>query len=134
MSELLQKNDIIRTPRGLLAYVKSYNFETQMISCSLVAGERGDQWTTMQYKLDEVMVVKRGSENFFEDMFRKMNDEELRNAIREDRAKRQIIPTVEEKKVRAKDNITELLGELSEEEKKELVGMVREKKDKSNNG
>ena len=127
MEELLTKNDIIRTPRGYFAKVNWDDGENvgasyiEKVFPSLVC---------MTFKKKEVFVVKRGTEMFFKEVFKKMKEEERREEIKQERVRRKITPTKKEKVVRKRNNIKEILKELSREDERELMKMIREKREK----
>ena len=127
MEDLLQKNDIIRTPRGYFAKVNWDDGENvgasyiEKVFPSLVC---------MTFKKKEIFVVKRGTEMFFKEMFKKMEEEEKREEIKQERAKRKITPTKKEKVIRRRNNIKKILKELSREDERELVKIIKERREK----
>ena len=127
MDDLLQKNDIIRTPRGYFAKVNWDDGESVGVS---YMEKVFPSLACMTFKKKEVFVVRRGTEMFFKEMFKKMKEEERREEIKQERAKRKITPTKKEKVVRKRNNIKEILKELSREDERELVKMIREKKER----
>jgi hypothetical protein len=123
--ELLSKGDIIRSPRGYLA---SVNWDDgEMIGCSFI--ERSfPSLACMTYKKSEVFVVKRGPQQFWKEMFKRISDEGLREEIKQERALRLVTPTQKEKVVRKRDNVKSLLKELTQEDQEALVAMLRERR------
>ena len=129
MEELLTKNDIIRTPRGYFAKVNWDDGESVGVS---YIEKVFPSLACMTFKKKEIFVVRRGTETFFKQMFKKMEEKERREEIKQERARRKVTPTKEEKVVRKRDNIRKMLKELSREDEKELVKMIRERKEKRN--
>jgi hypothetical protein len=118
--EQLSKNDLIRTPRGFLANVNYHNINAGMIGCSFIEGTMLPGLKGMIFKEEEVIVIKRGTQQFFNDLFKMLEKEELREVIKEERRMRSIQPTEKEKVVRKKSVMEELLGELGEDDLREL--------------
>ena len=129
MEELLTKNDIIRTPRGYFAKVNWDDGENVGVS---YMEKVFPSLACMTFKKEEVFVVRRGTETFFKQMFKKMGEEERREEIKQERAMRKVTPTKEEKVVRKRNNIKEILKELSREDERELMKIIREKREKRN--
>ena len=129
MEDLLQKDDIIRTPRGYFAKVNWDDGENVGVS---YIEKVFPSLACMTFKKKEVFVVKRGTEVFFKEIFKKMKEEERREEIKQERAMRKVTPTKKEKVVRKRNNIKGILKELSREDERELVKMIREKKEKRN--
>ena len=127
MEDLLQKNDIIRTPRGYFAKVNWDDGENVGVS---YIEKVFPSLACMTFKKEEIFVVKRGTEMFFKEVFKKMEEEEKREEIKQERAKRKITPTKKEKVIRKRNNIKEILKELNREDERELVKMIRERKEK----
>ena len=127
MEELLTKNDIIRTPRGYFAKVNWDDGENVGVS---YIEKVFPSLACMTFKKKEVFVVRRGTEMFFKEMFKKMEEEEKREEIKQERAKRKITPTKKEKVIRKRNNIKEILKELSREDERELIKIIREKREK----
>ena len=127
MEELLTKGDIIRTPQGYFAKVNWDDGEsvgasyTEKIFPSLAC---------MTFKKKEVFVVRKGTEMFFKEMFKKMEEEERREEIKQERARRKVTPTKKEKVVRKRNNIKEILKELSREDERELMKIIKERREK----
>ena len=126
MEELLTKGDIIRTPRGYFAKVNWDDGESVGVS---YIEKVFPSLACMTFKKEEVFVVRRGTEMFFKEMFKKMGEEERREEIKQERVRRKVTPTKEEKVVRKRDNIRKMLKELSREDERELVKMIRERKE-----
>ena len=126
MENLLQRGDIIRTPRGYFAKVNWDDGESVGVS---YIEKIFPSLACMTFKKEEVFVVRRGTETFFKQMFKKMEEKERREEIKQERAKRKVTPTKEEKVVRKRDNIKGILKELSREDERELMKMIREKKE-----
>ena len=129
MEELLTKNDLIRTPRGYFAKVNWDDGESVGVS---YIEKIFPSLACMTFKKKEIFVVRRGTETFFKQMFKKMEEKERREEIKQERARRKVTPTKEEKVVRRRDNIKGMLKELSREDEKELIKMIRERKEKRN--
>ena len=126
MEELLTKNDIIRTPRGYFAKVNWDDGESVGVS---YIEKVFPSLACITFKKKEIFVVRRGTEMFFKEMFKKMEEKERREEIKQERAKRKVTPTKEEKVVRKRNNIKEILKELSREDERELMKMIREKRE-----
>jgi len=127
MEELLTKNDIIRTPRGYFARVNWDDGESVGVS---YIEKVFPSLACMTFKKEEIFVVKRGTEMFFKEVFKKMKEEERREEIKQERARRKITPTKKEKVVRKRNNIKEILKELSREDERELIKIIEERKEK----
>ena len=127
MEELLTKGDIIRTPRGYFAKVNWDDGESVGVS---YIEKVFPSLACMTFKKKEVFIIKRGTEMFFKEVFKKMEEEEKREEIKQERAMRKVTPTKKEKVVRKRDNIKEILKELSREDERELVKVIRERKEK----
>ena len=127
MEDLLQKNDIIRTPRGYFARVNWDDGESVGVS---YIKKVFPSLACMTFKKEEIFVVKRGTEMFFKEVFKKMKEEERREEIKQERARRKITPTKKEKVVRKRNNIKEILKELSREDERELIKIIEERKEK----
>jgi len=126
MEDLLQKNDIIRTPRGYFARVNWDDGESVGVS---YIEKVFPSLACMTFKKEEIFVVKRGTEMFFKEVFKKMKEEERREEIKQERARRKITPTKKEKVVRKRNNIKEILKELSREDERELIKIIKERKE-----
>ena len=126
MEDLLQKGDIIRTPRGYFAKVNWDDGENVGVSYIEKASL---SLACMTFKKKEVFVVRRGTETFFKQMFKKMEEEKRREEIKQERAMRKVTPTKEEKVVRKRGNIKEILKELSREDERELIKIIKERKE-----
>jgi hypothetical protein len=125
MEEKLSKGDIIRSPRGYLARV---NWDDGvMVGVSFIEASF-PSLACMTYKKEEVFVVKRGPQQFWKELFKKISDEGLREEIKQERALRAVTPTQEQKVVRKRDNVKSLLKELTQEDQKALVEMLRERR------
>jgi len=127
MKELLTKNDIIRTPRGYFAKVNWDDGENVGVS---YIEKVFPSLACMTFKKEEIFVVRRGTEMFFKEVFKKMEEEEKREEIKQERAMRKVTPTKKEKVVRKRDNIKKILKELSREDERELIKIIREKREK----
>jgi len=127
MEDLLQKNDIIRTPRGYFAKVNWDDGENVGVS---YIEKVFPSLACMTFKKEEIFVVRRGTEMFFKEVFKKMEEEEKREEIKQERAMRKVTPTKKEKVVRKRDNIKKILKELSREDERELIKIIREKRKK----
>ena len=126
MEELLTKGDIIRTPRGYFARVNWDDGES--VGASYIE-KVFPSLACMTFKKKEVFVVRRGTEMFFKEMFKKMEEEEKREEIKQERVRRKITPTKKEKVIRKRDNIKEILKELSREDERELIKIIKERKE-----
>ena len=127
MEDLLQKNDIIRTPRGYFAKVNWDDGESVGVS---YIEKVFPSLACMTFKKEEIFIIKRGTEMFFKEVFKKMEEEEKREEIKQERAMRKVTPTKKEKVVRKRDNIKKILKELSREDERELIKIIREKREK----
>ena len=127
MEDLLQRGDIIRTPRGYFAKVNWDDGENVGVS---YIEKVFPSLACMTFKKKEVFVVRRGTEMFFKEVFEKMKEEERREEIKQERAKRKVIPTKKEKVVRKRNNVKKILKELSREDERELVKIIKEKKER----
>ncbi len=127
MEEPLQKDDIIRSPRGYLASVNWSDGEH--VGVSFIEKNFGPL-SCMTFKRDEVFVVKRGPKTFFKELFKKISDEVLREEIKQEREMRVVTPTQEQKVVRKRDNVKALLKDLSAGDQEALVEFIRMRKEK----
>ena len=126
MEDLLQKNDIIRTPRGYFAKVNWDDGESVGVS---YIEKVFPSLACMTFKKEEIFIVRRGTEMFFKEIFKEMEEEERREEIKQERARRKITPTKKEKVVRKRNNIKEILKELSREDERELMKIIKERKE-----
>ena len=125
VEHLLQKNDIIRTPRGYFASVLSDSGE------SLRANWIGAEFSglpTFNFKKSEIRVVKTQTEDFFRATFKQIEREALRRVIQEERALRKQSPTLEMKVIKKQSNIKSMLKELSLEDSEALVEFIKAKR------
>ena len=90
MEELLTKNDIIRTPRGYFAKVNWDDGES--VGASYIE-KVFPSLACMTFKKKEIFIVKRGTEMFFKEIFKEMEEEEKREEIKQERAMRKVTPT-----------------------------------------
>ena len=127
MEELLTKGDIIRTPRGYFARVNWDDGENVGVS---YMEKVFPSLACMTFKKKEIFIVKRGTEMFFKEIFKEMKEEERREEIKQERARRKVTPTKKEKVVRKRNNIKGILKELSREDERELIKIIKERKEK----
>jgi len=120
--EKIQKNDIVRTPRGYLASVVSVG---EFVNCSYIKSSTS---IPMSFKSSELFLVKSGVNEFWGQLFKKINKEELREEIKQERALRATLPTKEEKVIRKRDNFSSLLKDLTQEDQEALIKMLRERR------
>ncbi len=128
-TERLSKGDIIRSPRGYLASVNWDRGEDEKREVGVSFIERSfPSLACMTYKFKEIFVVKRGTQSFFKEMFKKISTEALREEIKQERALRAQLPTQEEKVVRRRNNLGMLLGELTQEDQRALLEMLAKRR------
>lgn len=113
-----QKGDIVRTPRGNFASVNWVSEGEVGATYSPIAPYTGLE--SMVFKIEEVEVVQSGIKSFFQEMFKKMTDEELRNELKREREVRTTPPSPKQTAVRRDANMISILKELSPEELAEL--------------
>jgi hypothetical protein len=125
----LNKGDIIRSPRGYLASVnwskigKIDNKPVEWIGCTFIdRGFKGIE--CMTYRADEVFVVRRGANEFWNEMFKQISDEELRNEIRTERALRMQMPK-RKPEVQVVARTRSLLKDLTDEDQEALIQLIR---------
>lgn len=128
----VSKGDIIRTKRGLLATVLSVSPKASegldFINCSYMSCYHFPSLPMVTLRSDEIFVVKSGGKEFWKEMFRQMEEEELRDVIRAERAIRATMPTPKEKTIRRGKVINDLLEELDLKDFEELSALIKAKK------
>lgn len=130
----LHRGDIIRSPRGYLAQVNWSKLNKtgdgkleEWIGCTFIdKGFKGVEHMT--YRADEVFVVRRGTQEFWKEMFKHISDEALRDEIKAERALRVQVP---EQKQRSQSviRISSMLKELTGSDQEALVKMLRERRE-----
>jgi hypothetical protein len=127
----LESGDLIRTPRGYFATVISDSGDSIRASWM---GREFPSLPTITLKKSEIIVVKTKTADFFEKLFKKLEREELRRVISEERGVRAKAPREEEKIVRKRSNIKSMLKELTLEDEEALIEFIRRKKLTVKNG
>ena len=128
----LNKGDIIRSPRGYLATVNWSKVKevegkpVEWIGCTFISqGFKGLE--CMTYRADEVFIVRRGAREFWNEMFRHISDEKLRDEIKAERAIRLQIPE-SRPQVQAVARTHSLLKDLTAEDQEALIMLIRERR------
>ncbi len=123
--QLLQKNDIIRTPRGYFASVIADSGD------SVVASWIGGSFSglsSFNFRKSEIKIVRTNTQDFFKSTFKSIEREELRRVIAEERELRKAAPTLESKIVRKRNNIKGLLKDLNADDERALVEFIKAKR------
>jgi hypothetical protein len=121
--EELSKGDLIRTPQGYFAWVNWDNREKGMIGVQYVdcPGNLIPGLGCMTFPRGEVEVIKRGTKLFFEELFASLGGPSLEEAISAERAIRTKLPEEKVRVLRKKNQLGELLKELTDEELSEFI-------------
>ena len=125
----LKEGDIIRTKAGRIATVLSVipqaSEGVDWINCSYASCYNFPSLPQVTVRSDEIFIVKSEGREFWKQMFKQMEEEELREVIRAERAIRATMPTPTQKTVRRDKAVKELLGELTEKDFLELNEAIK---------
>ena len=119
---MFEKGDLVRTPRGYFGVVNWADDEGDVgVSFHKAPHYPG----AMMYKAEELVLIKRGEKEFWNRAFSSQTDDMIREEIGMERSQRTILPTERERGERKEDRVTEMLKELTEEERIEFINLMK---------
>lgn len=125
---MIEKGDIVKTqPLGWLARVNWIDYESQKAGVTYYEGTVLSQGHNVR-EVTDIELVKKGVKQFFQREFEQYSEDMLRALLKGERGVRATPPTEPERKVRSDSRVRELVGELTEEEQREFLEMMKQKK------